>query len=1205
MKPLITKRESMTMAEQTQSEPLEETAIENQEAPSPRKKKKKGFGVSWLAGPIILLTVAWVAPMIIANTDLRNPALTRLISGFDQKLNVKFASLDWMSPVVLHDVTISDKQNQPTVTISEIRTEHTLFALVFQGDNLGTIKLAAPVLKVKLRDGGSNVEDLLNPILAAQDPNGESAQLNLILENATVEVYDNAGTLVNTTSLQELRLERTAAETKLELTGTVNDAPLHLVGDFDATYQSGSLHWKTDQLDLVSWKALLSRWQPAARLGGRVTADQTCVWDRSTPFPSLALSGPLHVDQLEVLLPDQMGGDPLYLPELKTAGALQVSPQKLQFENATLDSALGHARLLGEMNLDEFLAQPNWQKKLATLLNSDLAIQGYVDLAELANLFPQALSIRKEMRIVAGQADLSLHTLDQNGQRVLQARLGTTDLLAEQNGKSVAWKEPLKIDCQLHLENDWPVVDRLRGSSEFMEFQGEGSLESARFQLTADLQKFSVQLAQFVDPGFETLQGRMNAQFQTRLQNGANWSADSRLVVENFNMSWPGSAPWQEQRLIVESSTQGLLVDRQLQRIDAAKLVLISGNDRLQTILTSPVELGHPPYTFATTLQGDLANWQNRLRPFTSLDPWQLRGDINLTSQSSLSSEHLRFVDTNLNINSFVAEKPGISIQEPKLRVQTVGEFDRNTGDLTVEDLTVASSSLGVRTVGLKVQPVANSTPEISGNLALKADLNRISGWFANHPLLQNFQLGGLAKFQLQFDRGSEIARTIGQLTLDQFSLTSLETSYPRNSNSSFGAPLASPVTSRKTLWAENTFQVTWKTARQSDLLDLEQLTVDSKLLKLHTYGKISELSTVRNVELSGNVEYDLENLMRVLQLSDDPAVQLTGHHKKSFVLSGPLGAWAANTPPPAINPDGSYGTNAAVQNVSLNSGNLKGQAAFAWDSARLYGLPVGPGELALQLDDKILRIEPVSLQVAEGRVNLSPHIRFDQASPTLHLDPSKVMENIKLTPELCADLLQYVAPMLSDVSQVEGHFSMDINSAQIPLMTPSSSDVTGVLQVERAEVRPGQMANQLTALVKQVKSIINRSTFTGNTGNSTWIVMPQQQSEFRMTGGRVYHKRLEFQIDDTVLYTTGSVGLDNSLNLVAEIPIQEKWLGNNRLLASMRGHVLRVPISGTLKQPIVDQQALAVFASQFAGSAAQNYLQNELDNQLQKLFSR
>ncbi|MEZ6049488.1 MAG: hypothetical protein R3C11_28700 [Planctomycetaceae bacterium] len=109
-------------------------------------------------------------------------------------------------------------------------------------------------------------------------------------------------------------------------------------------------------------------------------------------------------------MPDQMGGEALQLEKLNTGGALKVSSREMHFENATFDSAIGHFRLVGDVNLEEMRAQNNWQIQLATLLNSDLAIQGYVDLAEISRIFPQALAIKEGMQIVAGQADLSLHT---------------------------------------------------------------------------------------------------------------------------------------------------------------------------------------------------------------------------------------------------------------------------------------------------------------------------------------------------------------------------------------------------------------------------------------------------------------------------------------------------------------------------------------------------------------------------------------------------------------------------------------------------------------------------------------------------------------------------------------------------------------------------------------------------------------------------
>ncbi|MEZ6049487.1 MAG: DUF748 domain-containing protein [Planctomycetaceae bacterium] len=170
--------------------------------------------------------------------------------------------------------------------MQELRTEKTLFDLVFQSSNMGTIELVSPVLKVRLREGGSNLEDLINPILAAQEPSAEASDMRLVLQNGIVEIYDPSERLVNKTMLEELTLQTSSEKTNLELKGTVNEAPLEVTGEFDPAYNSGSVHWQTEHLNLASYQPLLSRWQPASRIAGWLTVDQTCAWDNSTPAHS-------------------------------------------------------------------------------------------------------------------------------------------------------------------------------------------------------------------------------------------------------------------------------------------------------------------------------------------------------------------------------------------------------------------------------------------------------------------------------------------------------------------------------------------------------------------------------------------------------------------------------------------------------------------------------------------------------------------------------------------------------------------------------------------------------------------------------------------------------------------------------------------------------------------------------------------------------
>ncbi|OHB85765.1 MAG: hypothetical protein A2V98_23275 [Planctomycetes bacterium RBG_16_64_12] len=106
------------------------------------------------------------------------------------------------------------------------------------------------------------------------------------------------------------------------------------------------------------------------------------------------------------------------------------------------------------------------------------------------------------------------------------------------------------------------------------------------------------------------------------------------------------------------------------------------------------------------------------------------------------------------------------------------------------------------------------------------------------------------------------------------------------------------------------------------------------------------------------------------------------------------------------------------------------------------------------------------------------------------------------------------------------------------------------------------------------------------------------------MVDGRVYHKDLEFVFPDLVIRTYGSVGLDQSLAITAEMPIPPKWLGNDALVNSaLRDQLMRVPIGGTLSKPKIDQKALDRLSQQFLQKAARNVLEDGLNRGFERLF--
>ena len=83
---------------------------------------------------------------------------------------------------------------------------------------------------------------------------------------------------------------------------------------------------------------------------------------------------------------------------------------------------------------------------------------------------------------------------------------------------------------------------------------------------------------------------------------------------------------------------------------------------------------------------------------------------------------------------------------------------------------------------------------------------------------------------------------------------------------------------------------------------------------------------------------------------------------------------------------------------------------------------------------------------------------------------------------------------------------------------------------------------------------------------------------------------------------TSGSVGFDESLAMMAEISLSDRLRGSGPL-AELLSQPLQVPISGTLKKPKVDMPELRGLNREALRDTARGLLRNELKRGLDRLL--
>lgn len=180
-----------------------------------------------------------------------------------------------------------------------------------------------------------------------------------------------------------------------------------------------------------------------------------------------------------------------------------------------------------------------------------------------------------------------------------------------------------------------------------------------------------------------------------------------------------------------------------------------------------------------------------------------------------------------------------------------------------------------------------------------------------------------------------------------------------------------------------------------------------------------------------------------------------------------------------------------------------------------------------------------------------------------LVIEPGKILDHYELSSAMCDDVLKFAAPILAHAPEVSGQVSLQLGGGRLPVDLPRDGQLAGTLTLHAIDVSPGPLARELAKLFK-----------------SAGVVHLARESnvEFQLADGRVSHRGLEFGIEQLRIRTSGSVGFDESLDMVAEVHfnLSESLTEKLPVLSKLNQHVLRIPVKGTLKRPQLDFKSLA-----------------------------
>lgn len=1140
-----------------------------------RRQLRRALPPFWARPQVFVSALAvvffiWLLPTLVGHTPLVSWIASRAAADVNGRIEVQSASLGWFSPVRLYGLKIVDQEDQPVIEVPEVHGDRALTAMLWSAANMGRFRLEGPRFNVVLRDNGSNVEEIFAKYLAPR----EKKKIDV-----SVEIVDGS------VSIEEARSQRTWQIDKFALDFAMpadRSRPIELKtsgllagsqrgGSFDVAMrlqqpaQEGgvvpvhhaetadgaesaepdSISLKTEGLSLAVFDPIIRRAVPGLRLAGRLSAGIECRWNSRRPDGRATLQVTnTEIDELKLAGP-MFHSDQPSLARVRVNGAIVWQNSVVRFDRVTAESELGALSLSGTVDVRGRAA-----------IRQGYEVNGQLDLPRLAAMLPDTLRIQKNTQITSGRVQLALS--GQPGQEGMgwKGRFEISNLKANNGGRPVVWQQPVLLTVAAKETAEGPVIENFKCESSFLNADASGTPSQLTGTATFDAGKLAEQLRGFVDLAGTRLSGDGWAKLNWKRTADGTFDAGVQFRLNGFQWAVPDRPAWTEEAMTLSVSATGRTTSAAQNRLDTAVVKLESGKDFVEVRLVEPVAdfRRSSPISLEVHSQGQLTRWPGRLALWLPSKSWTAGGSYDLVTGATVSETGIALRQFRFTVDNLELAGPKLAVREPKAELTLAGRWDGKARRLELESGGVSCATIAAQANRFVCAIPARGPVELSGTLTYQAALDRIRGWTVADPKSPPAwrmagRLGGKAEFQQS--AGLISGRIDGQVT-DLDIVHGSGQRYQEREVRFVGQGNYNDV------------------SRQ---IHIEQAELTSATVRCALSGKIVNLGSQPDLQLTGQIDYDMDRFSQFLRSLAGDWIRLGGRGSSPISYQG---MWGSDT--------------------AVASGKL------GWTWAQLSGLQIGAGELQASLSKGNFEVRPLDLECNEGRLRVAPQFAFAQGPKEISLAAGRVVDHVRITPAMCKDLLQYMAPLLAGTTSAEGRFSIDLEGFRLPLagsgpLGPGASpikwseaEIAGKLVIHSAQVGPG-------FLIQELAQLFGRATPAYQIQEST---IP-----FRMTKGRIYHQQMDLVFNDVKLRTYGWVGLDQSLSLMIEMPIPPKWQTGKILGPALKDQIIKLPIGGYLGQPKIDRTAFDQVAKQFFQNATQNVIKNRLGELLGPLPKR
>jgi hypothetical protein len=211
-------------------------------------------------------------------------------------------------------------------------------------------------------------------------------------------------------------------------------------------------------------------------------------------------------------------------------------------------------------------------------------------------------------------------------------------------------------------------------------------------------------------------------------------------------------------------------------------------------------------------------------------------------------------------------------------------------------------------------------------------------------------------------------------------------------------------------------------------------------------------------------------------------------------------------------------------------------------------------------LREPLVVVPPFNADVAYRSVSQDPIVK---------VAATKVLDQVRLTPELVKLGLDHAAPLLAKSAWFDGRVSLDVSDLTIPVDHPI--DAIGAASLTMHQVRTGPTEPLIIEAIEFLSRLRNRPD-----DRMELVFVDGSKIDVSIQETRVTHSGLEAglpQLDERLqISSSGSIGLsDKGVDIEIQVPVPVEQLARRDAVKQLGVPRLRIPVHGTLTEPMVD----------------------------------